>query len=296
MFARMLSAALLLAATAAAAQTPPAAADAQAQWARQCKDWDGWDKAGPPFRIWGNAYYVGTCGISAVLITGSAGDILIDGGPPDAGDLIAANIKQLGIPLANVRILLHTHEHYDHVGGLARLKELTGARLYASPMAAQALRRGTPNPEDPQYADHHPLPAVRVDKVLEGNVNTVALGNLTLKGFATPGHTPGALSWQWQSCEGDDCKTIVYADSLTPVSSDGYKFTDHPDVVAEFNNSLVRVASLQCDILLSPHPSASGLRDRLLHGKLAGKGECLDYANDLKHQLDARLAKEVNGG
>ena len=297
MFARIFAAALLLAATAAAAQAPaPPADDAQAQWARQCKDWDDWSKPAPPFRIWGNAWYVGTCGISAILITGIAGDILIDGGPPDAGDLIAANIIQLGIPLSAVKILLHTHEHYDHVGGLARLKALTGAKLYASPMAASALQRGTPNPEDPQYEDHHPLPAVSVDKVLEDIVNTVTLGNLALKGFATPGHTPGALSWQWQSCDGDDCKTIVYADSLTPVSSDSYKFTDHTDVVAAFNASLVRIASLRCDILFSPHPSASGLRDRLLAGSLVDTTACFKYANDLKKKLDARLAKEADGG
>ncbi len=294
MFARCLCAALLLAATAAVPVAPAPAADGQAQWTRQCKDWDEWDKPAPPFRIWGNAYYVGTCGITAILIKGSAGDVLIDGGPADAGDIIAANIRQLGVALSDVKILLHTHEHHDHVGGLARLKQLTGARLFASPLAAQALERGTPNPDDPQYADHHPLPAVPVDRILEGNA-TVTLGNLTLKAYATPGHTPGALSWQWQSCEGDDCKTIVYADSLTPVSSDGYKFTDHRDVVAAFNNSLVRVGSLQCDILLSPHPSASGLRDRLLKGSLVDPTACYTYANGLKQQLDARLKKEDNG-
>jgi metallo-beta-lactamase class B len=295
MFARLLCATLLLA-TSAAAPPPPPAADAQAQWTQQCKDWDDWDKPGPPFRIWGNAWYVGTCGIAAILITGDAGDILIDGGPADAGDLIAANIRQLGIKLSDVRILLHSHEHHDHVGGLARLKQLTGARLYASPDAASALSRGTPNPEDPQYADHHPLPAVRVDRVFDGSTPTVTLGELMLKGFATPGHTPGAMTWQWQSCQDDDCKTIVYADSLTPVSSDSYKFTEHPDVVAKFNASLVRVASLECDILLSPHPSASGMRERLAQGSLLGTTGCYRYANDLKQQLDARLAKELNGG
>ena len=295
MFARSLLAAIAFAAFPVAAQAQPAT-EAQAQWAQQCKDWDDWDKPAPPFRIWGNAYYVGTCGITAILITGSSGDVLIDGGPADAGDLIAANIRKLGIPLSDVRILTHTHEHHDHVGGLARLKQLTGARVFASPDAAEVLERGTPSPEDPQYSDHHPLPPVRVDKVLEGNVSTVTLGNLTLKAFATPGHTPGALTWQWQSCEGADCKTIVYADSLTPVSSDGYKFTDHREVVTAFNNSLVRVASLQCDILLSPHPSASDLRNRLLDGGLVDATACYTYANDLKKQLDARLLKEENGG
>ena len=143
---------------------------------------------------------------------------------------------------------------------------------------------------------NHTLPPVRVDRVLEGNVNTVTLGNLTLKGFATPGHTPGALSWQWQSCAGDDCKTIVYADSLTAVSSDSYKFNDHRDVVAAFNNSLVRVGSLQCDILLSPHPSASGMRARLIKGSLLDTKACFRYANALKQRLDARLAQEENAG
>jgi metallo-beta-lactamase class B len=294
MFARFLLAGLTIAASASAVHAQPAP-DSGAQWAQSCKDWDAWDKPAPPFRIWGNAYFVGTCGISAILITGSAGDILIDGGPSDAGDLIAANVQRLGVKLSDVAILVHTHEHYDHAGGLARLKELTGARLYASPMAAKALERGTPNPEDPQYSYHHPLAPVPVDKVLEGNVNTVTLGNLTLTAYATPGHTPGALTWQWQSCEGDDCKTIVYADSLTPVSSDSYKFIDHPEVVAAFNASLVRVGSLKCDILLSPHPSASGLRDRLLKGSLLDTTACFTYANGLKQQFDASLKKEDNG-
>lgn len=294
MFARSLFAALLLAGGATALHAQPAP-DAQAQWAQQCKDWGDWDKPAPPFRIWGNAYYVGTCGISSILITGSAGDVLIDGGPADAGDLVAANIRKLGISLSDVRILLHTHEHNDHVGGLARLKQLTGARLFASAEAAKVLEKGAAGPGDPQYADHRTFPAVRVDKVLDGNA-TVTLGDLTLQAYATPGHTPGALSWQWQSCAGDGCKTIVYADSLTPVSSGSYRFRDHPDVVTAFNASLSKVGSLKCDILLSPHPSASDMRARLLRGSLLGTTACFQYANDLKQRLDARLAKEDNGG
>lgn len=294
MFARSVFAAIAMAVLPAALHAEPAT-DAQARWAQQCKDWDEWDKPAPPFRIWGNTYYVGTCGISAILIKGSEGDVLIDGGPADAGDLIAANIRALGFSLSDVRVLLHSHEHNDHVGGLARLKELTGAKLYASTDAAEALERGTPNPEDPQYSDHRRLPPVQVDKVLEGPANTVTLGNLTLKAFATPGHTPGALSWQWQSCADGDCKNIVYADSLTPVSSDDYEFRQHPDLVAKFNNSLMRVASLECDILLAPHPSASDMRNRLLNGSLLGSTACFQYANGLKKQLDARLKKELNG-
>ncbi|MEO6581743.1 MAG: MBL fold metallo-hydrolase, partial [Sphingomicrobium sp.] len=101
-----------------------------------CKDWDEWDKPAPPVRIHGNTYLVGTCGISAVLITGSAGHVLIDTGTEAGADLIARNIRALGFRLEDVRYLLHSHEHLDHVGGIARLQQLTGARLVASPAAA----------------------------------------------------------------------------------------------------------------------------------------------------------------
>jgi metallo-beta-lactamase class B len=220
--------------------------------------------------------------------------VLIDGGPPGAGDLIAENIRKLGFPLSDVKILLHTHEHHDHAGGLARLKQLTGAKLYAPPFAAKALAQGGPNPEDPQFELHNALPPVATDKVLPGNP-LVTRGDLTLHGFATPGHTPGALSWQWRSCEGDVCKTIVYADSMTPVSGDTYRFSDHPAYLAQFRASLDKVAGLECDILLAPHPSASGMRDKLLAGSLAGPPLCKDYAAGLREKLDERVAKEAAG-
>lgn len=275
---------------------PPASPDAKARtaWTNACKDWDEWTKAGPPFRVYGNTYYVGTCGISSILIVGSKGDILIDGGPPGAGDLVAANIKKLGFELSDVKILLHTHEHHDHAGGLARLKQLTGAKLYASPFAAKALAQGAPNPEDPQFELHNTLPPVATDKVLQGDP-TVIRGDLTLHGFATPGHTPGALSWQWQSCEGTTCKTIVYADSMTPVSGDTYRFSDHPAYLAQFRASLDRVAALGCDILLAPHPSAGGMRDKLLAGDLSGTPRCREYSAGLRQKLDERIAKEAAG-
>ena len=88
------------------------------------------------------------------------------------------------------------------------------------------------------------------------------LGNLMVKAIATPGHTHGAMTWQWVSCDGGVCRTIVYADSLTPVSSPGYKFTDHPAAVEAFRTSIAKVGALDCDILLTPHPSASKMIER----------------------------------
>src|SRR6185295_16068954 len=109
-----------------------------------CKDWDDWDKPAPPVRIHGNTYLVGTCGISSILIVGDAGDILIDGGPESAADLIVNNIRELGFSLLDVKIILNSHEHFDHAGGIARLQRLTGAQVYASAAQAKVLRSGSP--------------------------------------------------------------------------------------------------------------------------------------------------------
>ncbi len=108
----------------------------------RCKDWDDWDKPAPPVRIHGNTYLVGTCGIASILITGDEGDILIDGGTEAGADLIAANIRELGFNVRDVRIMLHSHEHFDHVGGIARLQRLSGAQLVASRAAAEVLADG----------------------------------------------------------------------------------------------------------------------------------------------------------
>ena len=264
-------------------------------FAATCKDWDEWNKPAPPVRIHANTYLVGTCGISAILITGNAGHILIDGGTAQGADLIARNIRRLGFNVTDVRILLHSHEHFDHVGGIGRLQQLTGARLYASAAAGRVLATGTAGAGDPQAGMHKPFPSARVDHVLaEGE--QVRLGNLVLTPVATPGHTPGALSWHWGSCDGGVCRRIVYADSLTPVSRDDYRFSDHPDYVAAYRAAIARVGALECDILLTPHPSASGMIERLGAGKpLLDPDGCRNYAAALTRQLDERLAKDSAG-
>ena len=265
---------------------------ARTRWVESCKDWDKWLQPGPGFRVYGNTYYVGTCGIGAILVTGDRGNILIDGGPDGAAEPVAANIGRLGFKLEDVRILLHTHEHHDHVGDFARLKDLTGAQIWASPAAAKAIGSGKAIAEDPQYDSSNDFPPAWVDKVLPGDP-TVTLGDITLHGLATPGHTLGALSWHWRSCQDGKCKEIAYVDSLSAVSSDNYRFSDHPELVAKFRHSLDRIAALKCDILLTPHPSASGMRDKLVKGDLGGHPGCKAYAAGLRKKLDERLAKEA---
>jgi metallo-beta-lactamase class B len=263
------------------------------QWAAECGDSTDWDKPAPPVRIHGNTYLIGTCGISAILITGTDGHIVIDAGTEKGADLIADNIRSLGFKLTDVKFLLHSHEHHDHVGGMARLQQLTGAKLAASAPAAEVFRTGAASADDPQAGMEKPFPAARVDSVIVDGED-VRLGNLQLTAIATPGHTSGATSWRWESCDGGVCRTMVYADSLSPVSRDDYRFSAHPDVVAAFRASIAKVGESRCEILLTPHPSASAMKARMTGEKpLFDTNGCQAYAAALTSRLDERLAKEA---
>ena len=274
-----------------------ALAPAPAEWVAACADWDEWDKPAPSFRIHGDTYHVGTCGISAILVAGPQGDVLLDTGTRNGSSQVLANIRNLGFYQENLRAILTSHEHHDHVGGAYWVAQNTGARVYTSPAAARVLESGVAGPDDPQYQMHEAMDAVPrrlISEVTPGEPLVVA--GLTFMPIATPGHTPGALSWQWRSCEGTDCRTIVFADSLSPVSSDAYRFSDHPAYLAAYRAGLARLAALDCDILLTPHPSASGMRDKLVAGNLAGAPSCREYADGIAKRLDERLAKERDGG
>ncbi|GAA0277494.1 HARLDQ motif MBL-fold protein [Alteraurantiacibacter aestuarii] len=276
------------------APQPQVAAD-QARWTQQCEDWDDWDKPGPPFRIHGNSYYVGTCGIGAILVTSDAGHILIDSGTDAGARVVAGNIQALGFALEDVKYILTSHEHFDHVGGIARLQALTGAQLITSAPAAEVFRSGEVALNDPQYGEIEGPARARVDRIVGGG-DVVTLGPLSLTAIATPGHTHGALSWQLTARGGAETRQIVYADSLSPVSNDDYRFSDHPEYVQEYRDGLARLAAMSgrdCDILLTPHPSASGMRDKLLAGDLTASPTCAEYAASITTRLDARLAQET---
>ncbi len=263
------------------------------QWARACGDSTDWDQPAPPVRIHANTYLVGTCGISAILVSGSDGHVLIDGGTEQGAELIADNIRALGFRLRDIRYLLHSHEHLDHVGGTARLQQLTGAALVASAPARRVLETGVATADDPQAGMHKPFPAATVNRVIADG-GALRFGNLLLTAMATPGHTPGALSWRWESCDGGVCRTMVYADSLSAISRNDYRFSDHPATVAAFRAGLAKLAASRCEILLTPHPSASAMKERMT-GKqpLFDPGGCREYAAVKTRQLDERLAKEA---
>lgn len=267
-------------------------AQAGPAWAAACGASTDWNQPAPPVRIHANTYFVGTCGISAILITGSQGHVLIDGGTEQGADLIAGNIGALGFRVKDIRFILTSHEHHDHVGGVARLQQLSGATVVASAAAKAVLESGQPSRDDPQYGAIKGFPPVRVERVVADG-QALLLGDIYLTPMTTPGHTSGALSWRWEACAGAVCRTIVYADSLSPISNDSYRFSAHPAYLAAYRASLAKVAASRCEVLLTPHPSASNMKERMA-GKapLFDQQGCRNYAARLDTMLDERLAKE----
>lgn len=280
-------------ATSDAGSGAAAEAISPAEWAQICKPWDDWDTPAPPFRIHGDTWYVGTCGITALLVETSDGLVLLDSGTEAGAEVVLANIRSLGHNPHQLKLILPSHEHFDHVGGFAKLRAATGATIVASLEAKAVFVSGKADPHDPQYGMHDAMVPVEVGKVVADG-ETVSLGGTGFTAIATPGHTPGALSWQWESCAGSECRTIVYADSLSPVSSDSYRFSDHPAYLAAYRTGLDALAALDCDILLTPHPSASEMVRRAAAGSFHGANQCKAYSGGILERLDARLAQEAS--
>jgi metallo-beta-lactamase class B len=297
MFARlpMLAAVLLAGCTPADAQQALPAGPPVTAILDQCEDKDGWSDPAPPVRIFGNVYDVGTCGIVVLLVAGPDGHVLLDGATAEAAPLIAANIKSLGFELGDVEWIGTSHEHFDHVGGVAELQRLTGAKVAASAAAKRPLETGILDPSDPQAGMHEPFAAIRVDRVLRDG-ETLRVGPLELTLHETPGHALGSTSWSWRSCEADTCHRVAFADSVSAVSSDDYRFSDHPEYVAMFRRGMDAVEAIGCDLVVTPHPSASTLYERLAgDAPLADPNACRNYAEFGRQNIANRLAREAAG-
>ena len=279
-----------LAIAAAVAASGPASV---AEWRTACAGKEGFSDPAPPLHVFGNVYDVGTCGITALLITSPKGHVLLDGATAEAAPSVAANIERLGFKLTDVKLIGASHEHYDHVGGIAELQKRTGATLMAMPSAYVQLQTGQIDKDDPQFGSIASFPAANVGIMLRDEFD-VFLGGLRLTAWATPGHAPGGTSWTWRSCEDKRCVTVAYVDSVSAMSANGYRFSDHKAYVRVFRDTLKFIGRMRCDLLITPHPGASNFIDRL-EGKapLIGPGQCAAYAANGRAALDARLAKEA---
>ena len=222
----------------------------------ECPPCASWNEPTDPVRIFGSTYWVGTRRLGAILIASDSGHVLIDGALPESAPLIEANIEALGFDMDDVRLILNTHAHYDHAGGVAALQRSSGARVAALGPSAETMEAGRPTPADPQTRSALTYPSVpSVDRISDGD--TLAVGPTRLTAHRTAGHTPGGTSWSWRDCEGDRCLELVYADSQTPVSDDGFRFSDGPysSAVDDFQTGQETLRSLD---LRHPHHTPPG--------------------------------------
>jgi metallo-beta-lactamase class B len=269
-----------------------------------CGDCDEWNRPHEPFRVFGNTYYVGVAGLSSILITGTGGSILLDGGLPQSAALIDANIRKLGFKTADIRLILNSHAHYDHAGGIAALQRISGATVAASEPGARAIERGEPTEDDPQFAfgrQANAFPAVKgVRRVADGE--TLRVGDLAVTAHLTPGHTPGSTTWTWRACDAGRCYDVVYADSLNAVSAPAFRFTAPPSRIPSFRATIAKVAALPCDIIVTVHPAFADLdgklkrrADRPASDPFVTSDGCRVYARDAGKRLDGRISEEEKG-
>ena len=273
-----------------------------------CSDCDAWNKPHEPFRVFGNTYYVGTAGLTSVLIASDAGLILLDGALAQSAPLIDRNIRALGFRTQDIKLIVNSHAHFDHAAGIAALQRASGATVAASESGARALAQGYPTDDDPQYESGRKslrfAAAKNVQVVKDGE--TLRVGTLAITAHLTPGHTPGSMAWTWRSCEASRCLDIVYADSLTAISDDGYRFTGdatRPSIVERFRRAIATVEQLPCDVILSTHPSATDLDAKFARYKaqptvnpFVDASGCRVYAAAARKRLEARVAEEQKGG
>jgi metallo-beta-lactamase class B len=269
-----------------------------AAWAQADNDWDAPQE---PFAIYGNTYYVGPHGVGAVLVTSPAGHVLIDAGTSRSPAAIAASIRKLGFRVEDVKYILTSHEHADHVGGAAELQKMTGAAVIGSVKSAPVLATGKPNRADPQLGSLSDMaPVAHVRAVTDGEV--IAVGPLAITAHDTPGHTPGGLSWTWQSTENGRTAHMVYADSLNAFGLHGFRYGGDPrwpDARQQLEASIAKIAGLPCDVLVSDHPDLAGLWERKERQARSGNAAFIDpdacrrYAELGRKRLAKQLQDEA---
>ncbi|MDP2052640.1 MAG: subclass B3 metallo-beta-lactamase [Acidobacteriota bacterium] len=268
----------------------------------KCSSCDEWNEPIEPFQVYANTYYVGTAGLSALLVTGEAGHILLDGGLSQSAPLIEASIRKLGFKLADVKLILNSHAHYDHAAGIAALQRASGATVVSSASGAQGFAIGNAVPDDPQAGfGNNDFPAVKNVRVVKDK-DVVRLGPLAIQMHNTAGHTPGSTTWTWQSCAAGKCLNLVYADSISAVAAPGFRFTGDaktPSRVEQFRKSITTVGELPCDIMITTHPMATDLAGKLKKraaqpavDPFIDPQACRVLAANAMKALEARVAEE----
>ncbi len=265
---------------------------------KQCYNCADWNEPQEPFQLAPNTWYIGPKGLSVLMVRTPEGLVVFDAGLPQTVPVIEANLKALGHGLGDIKLILNSHAHYDHAGGLAALSRLSGAPVATRTLGAKALSIGNVDPADPQaaFGADNAYPPVSNVKSL-GDSETIQFGGLTINSHDSTGHTPGSTSYSWRDCGNGVCVDMVYADSITAVSAPEFRFTDDPARLAVFEATFDRLAGLPCQVLVSTHPDFSGLFEKAAKTggpeRFIDPDSCRDYAAKGRERLALRLKEEA---
>ena len=214
-----------------------------------------------PYKVIGNIYYVGAVNISSHIIVTSEGLILLDTGTQEMLPGIRTNLKKLGYTLQDIKIILSSHAHWDHVEGHAAMKELSGAKVMAVGEDAAAISSGIDN-SAAGAAGWNP---VEVDRVLQDG-DTVTLGDVTMQAHLTPGHTKGCTAWTMTVEEDGESYSVLFVGGTGINLSLGVKLLNnerHPSIVEDYARTFRVLKSLEVDVFLAQHPSMYEMADKL---------------------------------
>ena len=220
-----------------------------------------------PFRIVGNIHYVGAANIASYLIATPQGHILIDTGMNEMHDGITRSIEKLGFKLADIKIMLSSHAHFDHVEGHAEMQRLSGATVMAVGEDAAALSAG----QDNSALGGPGWNPVKVGRILRDG-DTVTLGGTTLTAHLTAGHTKGCTTWMTTVADGGKSLRVVFVGGTSV--NQGVQLLDnarHPSIVADYDRTFKVLKELQADIFLAQHPNMFQMEGKVARMN-AGKG------------------------
>ena len=255
-----------------------------------------WNKPTEPFKMIGNVYYVGTDGLASYLITSPQGHILVDTVMPEATSQIKANIEKLGFKVTDIKYLLNTHAHIDHTGGLAEMKQASGAQLVAGEADKPLLEGGYyPGAREETALN---FPPVKVDRtVREGDKVTV--GDVTLIARETPGHSPGCTSWELTVKDGKENREVLFFCSGTVALNRLVGQPTYAGIVDDYRATFAKAKAMKIDVLLGPHPEVYGMQAKRAEMKegapnpFVKPGEIVTYATGLSEDFDKQLAKQT---
>jgi metallo-beta-lactamase class B len=211
-----------------------------------------------PFQVAGNLYYVGSTGVTSWLLTGPEGHVLIDGGYPETAALIIGSIAKLGFDIADVKVLLNSHAHFDHAGGLRALQEASGAALWVSEGDADVMAAGGAGDRGfgpLRFLGLGRFDAPRVDERFRDGA-VVRVGPITLTAHVTAGHTPGCTTWAFPVQDGERELLAVNVCSLSLLPFMKFSAPEsHAGIRRDFEQSFQTLRALPADLFLASHGS-----------------------------------------